>query len=54
MKPNIIIITNGINLHIVAIVCIVPPNLDPTVFNVSANLKVKDAIKTLGDILYGE
>ena len=29
-------------------------DLDPTVFNVSANLKVKDAIKTLGDILYGE
>ena len=29
-------------------------DLDPTVFNVSANLKVKEAIKTLGDILYGE
>ena len=29
-------------------------DLDPAVFNVSANLKVKDAIKTLGDILYGE
>lgn len=29
-------------------------DLDPAVFNVSANLKVKEAIKTLGDILYGE
>lgn len=29
-------------------------DLDPTIFNVSANLKVKDAITTLGDILYGE
>ena len=26
-------------------------DLDPAVFNVSANLKVKEAIKTLGDIL---
>ena len=29
-------------------------DLDPTIFNVSANLKVKEAITTLGDILYGE
>ena len=29
-------------------------DLDPAVFNVSANLKVKDAIKTLGEVLYGE
>ena len=29
-------------------------DLDSTIFNVSANLKVKEAIKTLGDILYGE
>ena len=29
-------------------------DLDPTIFNVSANLKVKDAIKTLGEVLYGE
>ena len=29
-------------------------DLDSNVFNVSANLKVKEAIQTLGDILYGE
>lgn len=29
-------------------------DLDPSVFNVSANLKVKDALTSLGDILYGE
>ena len=29
-------------------------DLDPSIFNVSANLKVKEAITTLGDILYGE
>lgn len=28
-------------------------DLDPSVFNVSANLQVKEAIKTLGEILYG-
>ena len=29
-------------------------DLDSTIFNVSANLKVTEAIRTLGDILYGE
>ena len=29
-------------------------DLDPSIFNVSANLKVKDALTSLGDILYGE
>ncbi len=29
-------------------------DLDPNVFNVSANLKITEAIKTLGDVLYGE
>lgn len=29
-------------------------DLDSKIFNVSANLKVKEAITTLGDILYGE
>lgn len=29
-------------------------DLDPNIFNVSANLNVTEAIKTLGDILYGE
>ena len=29
-------------------------DLDSNVFNVTANLKVKEAIQTLGDILYGE
>lgn len=29
-------------------------DLDPNIFNVSANLKVTEAIKTLGDVLYGE
>ena len=29
-------------------------DLDPSIFNVSANLQVKEAITTLGDILYGE
>jgi iron complex transport system substrate-binding protein len=29
-------------------------DLDSKIFNVSANLKVKEAIKTLGDVLYGE
>ncbi|MFR3498936.1 heme ABC transporter substrate-binding protein [Acinetobacter sp. RIT592] len=28
-------------------------DLDPSVFNVSANLQVKEAIKTLGEIFYG-
>lgn len=29
-------------------------DLDPNVFNVSANIKITEAIKTLGDVLYGE
>ncbi len=29
-------------------------DLDPMIFNVSANIKVTDAIKTLGQVLYGE
>ena len=29
-------------------------DLDPSILNVSANLKVKDALTSLGDILYGE
>lgn len=28
-------------------------DLDPAIFNVSANLQIKEAIKTLGNILYG-
>ncbi|MDB8793540.1 ABC transporter substrate-binding protein [Romboutsia sp. 1001216sp1] len=28
-------------------------DLDPAIFNVSANLQVKEAIKTLGNVLYG-
>ena len=29
-------------------------DLDPSIFNVSANLQVKEAIKTLGNVLYGK
>ena len=29
-------------------------DLDPNVFNVSANIKITEAIKTLGELLYGE
>ena len=29
-------------------------DLDPSIFNVSANLQVKEAIKTLGNIFYGK